>query len=636
MAIHSAKDLPETLRDGIDFLWLPWHEDPRDVIVLRKGVSMPDPDEKVRIGISSARREAYCAKRFPNAELAPVRGNIADRIAQLDNGKFDLLILAAAGLGRLGLHYRISEFISASELEPPSGQGHLAVTFRKGDPVMTKLRLAFVKPVVFAGAGPSHKGLMTLDAADALAHCEICLYDSLLHESSLSMMPEGSKAIFVGKRKNAHSVPQSEICRMIADYARQGKRVVRLKGGDPGIFGRLAEEVDTLSALHLPFKVIPGISSMNAASTQTGLLLTRRGAARGFTVMTPRKSGSGDFAMVSPEERSKFPLLVFMGATEVDKLCVELVEEGRPASTPASIVLCAGSDEQQIISGSLETLPLKTIGNQQPGLIIIGDAADAKHLYQNIGALASKKVLLVCSETLTEKAARKACDYKAIPIDFTMTKLQTQLDVIGKLAPFKGIDWLVVSSPSSAKILLDALMEISFDLRKLPKIISCGPGTSEELKKFGIIADAEAEAPYGADAIIRLASKIVKKGEKVLRLRSDAAGESLAEGFEKLGAKVEDAVIYENIPVRRESLPPFDFAFFSSASGARAFTDSFGKDSLKGRKCVAIGAPTLNELKRLQPGCDAFMPEKSTAEAAIEALAWRNLADILHDLSQQH
>jgi len=138
-AIHSAKDLPDSINRKLDWFWLPWHEDPRDVLIEGEGTrceisgSGSNKNDKYRIGVSSERREEYCRKFFPDAELLPIRGNIEDRINKLDAGEYDLLIMAAAGLKRLGLKHRISEYIPLSEMPSPSGQGYLSVTFRKGD-----------------------------------------------------------------------------------------------------------------------------------------------------------------------------------------------------------------------------------------------------------------------------------------------------------------------------------------------------------------------------------------------------------------------------------------------------------------------------------------------------------------------
>jgi len=616
------------MREGVDYLWLPWHEDPRDVLILRKGFQTPGPEARFKAGISSARREAYCSKRFPNAEQLPVRGNIGERIAQLDAGAFDMLVMAAAGLARLGLEDRISEWIPVDELEPPAGQGYLAVTFRAGDETFRKLRLAFAKPVVFAGAGPGSKGLATKDAADAISRCEVCLYDSLLDESLTSLAPKGAKLVFVGKRKGGHSVPQDKICSMIADFARQGKRVVRLKGGDPGVFGRLAEEIETLESLGLPYRTVPGISSFLAATTGTGLLLTRRGLSRGFTALTPRKAASSEFEAVSPEERAKFPLVFFMGASETAAICSQLLSEGRATSTPAALVLGAGTKDMRAVAGTLETLPGLVAAmppTKLPGLVIVGDCADAKFLYKKIGALAGKRVLLVCSETIMEKAALAVEYFSGAPVELPMTRLVPDLKAIDALPPFKGLDWLLASSPSSAKFLLDRLVESGSDLRKLPRVMSCGAETSAEFRRRGIVPDAEPRAKFGADSLLECAKLSLEPGERVLRLRSDIAGESLAEGLRKLGAQVEDAVIYKNETVSRGFLPDYDLAFFSSPSNAESFAKSFGPEALARKPCVAIGRPTFDALKKLNPSCDISLPQESTAQDAIRSLAWSQL-----------
>ncbi len=632
LAVHSAKDLPDSLREGVDFLWLPWREDPRDVLILRKGGKTPGPDARLKAGISSARREEYCAKRFPNARQLPVRGNIGERVAQLDAGNFDLLIMAAAGLARLGLEGRISEYIPVEELEPPAGQGYLALTFRAGDETFRKLRLAFAKPVVFAGAGPGSKGLITKEAADAIARCEVCLYDSLIDESLTELAPKGAKLVFVGKRKGGHSVPQERICAMIADFARQGKRVVRLKGGDPGVFGRLAEEVETLEGLGLPYKVVPGISSFLAATTGTGLLLTRRGVSRGFTALTPRKAASSEFEPVPPEERAKLPLVFFMGASEAARICSQLIAEGRAPSMPAALVLGAGTKDVQAVTGTLKSLPgkiKKLPPTTLPGLVIVGEPADGKYLYKRFGALAGKRVLLVCSETVMAKAARAVEDFAGTPVELPMAKLIPDFKAIDALPPFEGVDWLLASSPSSAKFLLERLVETGSCLRKLPKIMTCGAETSREFRRFGIVPDAEPKENFSAEAIVECAKLRIEPGERVLRLRSDIAGNALAKSLRKLGISVSEAVIYRNERIARKELPAFDMAFFSSPSNVVSFVESFGADALSGVPCMAIGEPTLEALKRLCPEGRASIPSESTAQDAIRELAWGQLSATL-------
>ncbi len=293
-AVHSAKDLPHPVADGLDWFWLPDAGDRRDALI--------GSLEPKMIGVSSDRRAAYAAKRFPNAEQRLIRGNIEERIAQVDDGTFDLILMAGVALQRLGIEGRIAEWIPLDELDTPEAQGALAITFRKNDPRMIAIRDLFVNAATFVGAGVT-EGHCTLDGIRALQSADICLYDALMDDSLLKHLPRRAEKRYVGKCQGAHSQSQDEINQMLCDEVRKGKRVVRLKGGDAGIFGRLAEEVEALEELSLASRVVPGISAMQTAAADTGILLTRRGVARGFSAMTPRLQG-GRLGRVSEDARA--------------------------------------------------------------------------------------------------------------------------------------------------------------------------------------------------------------------------------------------------------------------------------------------------------------------------------------------
>ncbi|NQT91890.1 MAG: hydroxymethylbilane synthase, partial [Lentisphaerae bacterium] len=275
-AVHSAKDMPDPVCEGLDWFWLPWREDPRDVIILAPGRKLSDLPPDAVIGVSSDRREDYCRRRFPDAQQRSIRGDIEERLQQVDAGDYDVLVMASAALIRLGLQDRITEWIPLEDLPSPDGQGYLSVTFRSGDERFTRMRSLFVKTVTFGAGGVGSSGTCTLDVLGAVRECDVCLHDALMGMGTLDQLSPGAERIHVGKRCGRHSLPQPEITGLIARYARRGLRVLRLKGGDPGIFGRLAEEVDALDRLELPYRVLPGVSSLTAATTATGMLLTRR------------------------------------------------------------------------------------------------------------------------------------------------------------------------------------------------------------------------------------------------------------------------------------------------------------------------------------------------------------------------
>jgi uroporphyrinogen III methyltransferase/synthase len=590
-AVHSAKDLPDPLPAGLDFFWLPDSADPRDVLV---GSLTPRT-----VGVSSERRAVYVKQRFPEAEIKPLRGTIEERLAQLDAGKFDAFIMAAAALQRFGLEERISEWISPSELPVPDGQGALALTFRSGDERFLRLRSLFVRPVVFVGAG-MNAGLCTQAGIAALRRAEVCLYDALLDDALPAELPETARKIFVGKRSGQHSSTQDEICELLVRFARQGKRVVRLKGGDPGIYGRLAEEIDALDALQLPYRVIPGVSSLSAATTGTGLLLTRRGTADRFRVLTAKTADGGSGETIA----------VFMGIQSLEETTTRLLADGYSSDLPVSVVLDAGGSQQQIISAPLAKIASKVGPTDLRGLVLIGDAADAKFLYRAHGALRGKHVWLTCSRDVQPRAAQAVLDFGGVPVQSPL------IELIPEPAPnMENYDWLILTSPSAVRCLLAQLD----DLRGLPKILCCGEGTAAALSAFRIQADAMPAGEFNTEGVLHTAKEVIPKDARILRLRSDRAGENLSAELRKTFQYVDDVVICRNQPVRCE-MPDCDVVFFASVSAVESFTEQFGIEKLSDKEVVVIGARDAVALRR-HGISNLVAPRRAIVEDAVAALA---------------
>jgi len=628
-AVHSAKDLPDPVSEGLDWVWLPWHEDARDVLIRPLGQSLASMPAKGRIGVSSERREAYCRARFPEAQQLPIRGTIEARLRQLDQGDFDLVVMAGAAMNRLGLAGRITEWIPANVLPPPDGQGTLAMTFRAGDQRFWKLRRLFVKSVAFAAAGVGSAGACTLECLNALKRCDICLHDTLLGHDLISMLPPTVKCIDVGKRCGQHSMPQDETTYLITRYARRGLRVVRLKGGDPGVFGRLAEEVEALDELGLPYRVMPGVSSLSSATSTTGKLLTRRGVSRGFTVMTPRKEGGGT-GSVNADERRTLPIVFFMALSVADEVSRQLIAEGMSPKTPAAVVFAAGSDQSFSITSDLAGIAarIKEANTEMPGLLIIGDAA--KYQYPNWGALEGRRVLLTASHALQDKAADLVSDYGGIPVCRPLIKLEMTREALDCIQRISTYDWVVLTSPSAVRCFGDLLRSAWTDLRKVPKLVTCGGGTSRELWTLGLQADIAPRSDFSAESLMKTIEPLIKPDQRILRLRSDKAGSALAESMRAMGGIVDDCVLYHNLPIQHEEKPVFDIAFFASASAVEVYADQWGKASLKGVFVVAIGKPTLAALTERGVAADLVPPE-ATVESSIEALAGHFVRQLFMD-----
>jgi len=625
LAVHSAKDLPDPMPEGIDWYWLPWREEPRDVLIVAKGRSIDDLPDNPVIGVSSDRREEYCTKRFPNGIQKNIRGNIEERITQVDNGDFDVVVMAAAALYRLGIEERIAEWIPLEELEVPEGQGYLAVTLREGDAKMLALRGLFTQAVTFAGAGVGNRDLCTIATLRALKRCDICLHDSLIDKTLLDHLPPHARSIDVGKRCGAHSREQHVTTKLICECARQSKRVVRLKGGDPGIFGHLAEETEALEKLGIPYRVIPGISALQAATTGTGMLLTRRDISRGFVALTPRKSG-GEIARCDAEMKSRLPVIYYMSIKAIEPISQQLLEDGWAGDTPTAIIYNAGGEDEKIIKTTIDGLPSQSQPHciKQPGLILVGDITAYSHK-TGFGALGGREILLTCSEAIQEKAAALVRDFGGHPIQFPLIRLEY---ICGNLPRYEEFDWLVVTSPSSVRAVMQLIEDQKTDRRTIPKIMVCGRGTADEFAKHGLYADAQPESGFSTESLIELAGKTVKPGEKILRVRSDKAGSQLAEALRETGAEVKDAVIYNNIRVEHEELPPFDAVFFASASATESFITQWGTEALSGKLVCAIGKPTARALDKhnIQPNVIA---REATVMGAINSLAEYFVGEVL-------
>ena len=641
-ALHSAKDLPAPPPAGLDWCWLPWREDPRDALVLPPGRGCAALPPAPRAGISSERRAAYCRQRFPGARLLPIRGNIEERLAQLDAGAYDLVVMAGAALKRLGLESRITEWIPLDALPAPEGQGVLALTFKNGDPWFLRLRSLFVKAVTFVGAGAGDAGACTVAGVEALRRAEVCLYDSLMDPALLDALPPGARRVDVGKRCGQHRMSQPDISALLADLARKGYRVVRLKGGDPGLFGRLAEEVETLDSLQLPYRVIPGVSSLNAATTGTGMLLTRRGLSRGFCAMTPRQQGGGSGA-VTGAERAALPVVYFMAAGIVDEVAQQMIADGTPAACPAAMVFNAGRDDEAIVRAELGALAARlgagpaapadgaSAPDDRPGLLIVGEVARFG-FRRDAGALAGRRILLTCSQDLQDKAANAVFDFGGRPIRRPLLRLTPRPEALDCVRRSDQFDWIVLTSPASVRCFIEVMDQADRDVRQLPKLMACGPGTARELRKFRLAPAAEPAADFGAQGLREIARHLISPGVRVLRLRSDKAGGELATALRQMGAVVEDCILYRNERLSYDALPSFDAVFFASGSAVEAFEALWGRAALQGKTVLAIGQPTVAILQAQGLAADVVSPE-ATVEASVAALAGMYVNRALEELS---
>ena len=234
--------------------------------------------------------------------------------------------------------------------------------------------------VALVGAGPGDPGLITIRGAGALGEADVVVYDRLVSPELLSFVPAGAERIYVGKEPGRSAVPQQEISRILVDRALGGLRVVRLKGGDPFVFGRGGEEALACAAAGVRFEVVPGVSSAVAAPAFAGIPVTHRGVAQSFAVVTG-STAHGDEVDLRRVATATDTLVVLMAAGKLAETCRGLIAAGRPASEPAAIVQWAGTPEQRSVVGTLTTLPGQARDTRigPPATLVVGEVAALAH-----------------------------------------------------------------------------------------------------------------------------------------------------------------------------------------------------------------------------------------------------------------
>lgn len=256
--------------------------------------------------------------------------------------------------------------------------------------------LAGVGPakVTLVGAGPGDPDLLTLKAAKALGAAQVVLYDHLVGDEVLDLLPKQAHRIYVGKRSGHHALSQSAIIELMLRLARSGKPVLRLKGGDPYIFGRGGEEAQALAEAGVPFEVIPGISAAQGAAASAGMPLTHRDHARSVVFATGHLRGEGEARSVDLDwdmlARPRQTVVIYMGVGTLAIICEQLIRHGLPPATPAAVVERATRPDERTIDGSVETLPALALvhGVAAPALIVIGGVASLHPVLKPARALA--------------------------------------------------------------------------------------------------------------------------------------------------------------------------------------------------------------------------------------------------------
>lgn len=500
------------------------------------------------------------------------------------------------------------------------------LAFRAGDQRFLQVRRLFSPAVVFAGSGPGDPDLCTVGGVEALRHCDVCLYDALSPRELLAELSGDAEAIYVGKRHGCHSMKQKEICALLVKLARQGKRVVRLKGGDPGIFGRLAEEVNILEEFQLSYRIIFGVSSLMPATTGTGMFLTRRAVSRGFTVMTPRAARGTE--RVDLHNRQNLPLVFFMAVGEIPRIVEQLLLEGRPSSQPAGVVFAASTEDERLCRGTLGDIAGRiTLEDKQlPGLFIVGDVVDYA-LHARRGAFAGRRVMVLGGESVHQEAKHRILSLSGTPVVKSLFRQVPNPETRKIFSSIRRYDWIVLASRAEVHGFFALCWDVGVDLRRIPKIIASSPEVVSALADFCLKPDLL----FDQDVVGRELVKVLQPQAHMLCFQERWPIPMAREKMRINGISLTTVPLFDYEVLPDVSLPKFDSLICHDAGVLSLFLRRWGNNVLAGKRVVTANAQVGGILKSHGHLLDAIV-ECDNADDAIVRLAASYVDQDLLDL----
>ncbi|MGD1071920.1 MAG: uroporphyrinogen-III C-methyltransferase [Bryobacteraceae bacterium] len=462
--------------------------------------------------------------------------------------------------------------------------------------------------VCLVGAGPGDPELITLKARRLLEQADCVLYDHLASSELLDLAPAAAERIYVGKKKAEHALSQEEICSLLVDRGKRGLNVVRLKGGDPFIFGRGGEEAEALADAGVPFEVVPGVTAPLGIAAYTGVPLTHRNHTSVVTFITGHSAADIDWNKVGTSET----LVIFMGLSQFDDIAARIIAAGRASTTPAMAVRWGTRADQETIVGTLDTLPglVHEQGMKPPATIIVGEVVQLR------GKLDWFERLPLFGQSIVVTRAREQSGALSTPlrqlgaqvIELPTIEIQPASDygsLDRALAQLESYAWLIFTSANGVRAFLDRLDAGPFDLRAIRgRICAIGPSTRDALERFHIKVDVVAEQ-YVAEGLLQSLAGYDLAGARILIARAAVARDVLPNELMRRGAQVDVVEAY------RTSAPSGladraaeilgnkpDWITFTSSSTVENLLAAVGAEAMRGIRLASIGPITTATLRK--------------------------------------
>ncbi|MHC4394251.1 MAG: uroporphyrinogen-III C-methyltransferase [Planctomycetota bacterium] len=445
--------------------------------------------------------------------------------------------------------------------------------------------------VYFVGAGPGDIDLITRKGYQLIQQADVILHDHLMSLELLELAKPNAEIIAVGKFARHHTMPQSQINKLLVQKAKSNKIVIRLKGGDPYLFGRGGEEAKACADAEVDFEVVPGITSALAAACYGGIPPTHRDYTSNLAIVTGHRKDTEQIEI--PDAGT---VIFLMGVANIKKIIDSLINKGWTKDTKIAAIENATCYNQRVITGTLENF-LQTVQKealQTPAVFVVGKVVE---LTEKLDWFTKKPNVLVLGNH-PQKYRRLGNIVHRQIIDCVALDDYAQTDAV--LKEVSCFDWIVFTSVNGAKYLFERLYAMGKDVRALSnaKIAAIGKTTAKRLKEYGITADMVPENESSA-GLLEEFSKLDMKDKKVLLPQSEIASKELPDGLLNMQTVIEKVTVYKTIDIDPD---PIDFDYidqilFTSGSTVRAFVKRFGQVP-ENIKSYCLGQPTLNEAKK--------------------------------------
>ncbi len=496
--------------------------------------------------------------------------------------------------------------------------------------------------VYLVGAGPGDAGLLTLRGAELLARADVVVYDALVNADLLRLAPKSAEIIYGGKRANAHAIPQEELNQLLVRKAEEGKCVVRLKGGDPYVFGRGGEEAEELMNAKIAFEVVPGISSTVAALNYAGIPVTHRDHCSSYTVITghedPEKDATSiDWAHIAKDPGTK---VVLMGVQKIREISEKLIAHGVAPKTPVAMVRWGTTGRQETIEGTLATIA-DIVAEQKflpPAITVIGDVVKLRKKLNwfEKRPLFGKRIVVTRTRDQASQLSKQLLERGAEVLEIPTIKIvppTKQRELAEVLLELNAYDWLVFTSPNGVSAFFEYFFKAFEDMRDIGgvRIAAVGPATAAKLKELHLKVDLMPE-----EYVAKKIGDAFKKFEsienlKMLLLRAEVANPELPKKLEEMGAIVDDIAVYKTVPETEDVNGAAaklmdhgaDWITFTSSSTVENFSSRFNLPALLKKypetKLASIGPETTKAILALglKPTIEA---KPHTIEGLVKAL----------------